>query len=426
MPINISNTLINQSIKRSMKDILMYEVLFITMALLIFSGFKASSAQNFQIEIDAGTFDRSHTPVSFYFPEEVDEGVYSMQSEDGDELLLQVDEQNRGWFILDDLEAGERVVYSLDVSLKKSNSGHLNLNHNIDETTILLQSGENSVLNYFHGENDLPDGLDERYKRGGYIHPVFSPNGVILTNHLNVDLHPHHSGIWSAWTNTEFEGRTPDFWNVHQNTGRVDQVGGLQNSWQGPVFGGFKAQHQFIDLSAPGEPEIALNEKWDVKVYHSAKDFHFFDLIVTQTVNTSKPLILPEYRYGGVGFRGHKEWDDPNNITFLTAEGLGRDGHATRTRWTHIGGHVEGELAGIAIMGHPSNFRHPQPVRIHPDEPFFNFAPQQLGEMRIDPGAPYEVRYRYVTYDGEPDPDKLNRLWNDFAYTPGVTVSLKN
>lgn len=409
-----------------MKDILIYEVLFITTVLLIFSGLKASTAQNLQIEVDAGAFDRTHTPVSFYLPEEVEQGVYTMQSEDGDELLLQVDDENRGWFIVNDLEAGERVIYSLDLTSKKSNDGHINVNHKIDDNTIQIQSGENSVIRYFHGENNPPDGLDERYKRGGYIHPVYSPNGVVLTNHLNADLHPHHSGIWSAWTNTEFEGRTPDFWNVHQNTGRVDQIGGLRNTWQGPVFGGFQGPHQFIDLSATGEPEIALNEKWDVKVYQSDEEFHFFDLTVTQTVNTNKPLILPEYRYGGVGFRGHREWDDPENVAFLTAEGLGRDGHATRTRWTHIGGQVEGELAGIAIMGHPSNFRHPQPVRIHPDEPFFNFAPQQLGEMRIIPGAPYEVRYRYVTYDGEPDPEKLNRLWNDFAYPPGVTVSLKN
>jgi len=73
-------------------------------------------------------------------------------------------------------------------------------------------------------------------------------------------------------------------------------------------------------------------------------------------------------------------------------------------------------------MGHPGNFRFPQPVRIHPDAPFFNYAPTQLGTMQIEPGSPYIVRYRYVTYDGEPNPDELNRLWNDYAYPPGVTV----
>jgi hypothetical protein len=91
-------------------------------------------------------------------------------------------------------------------------------------------------------------------------------------------------------------------------------------------------------------------------------------------------------------------------------------------RWTHIGGHSDGQLAGIAIMDHPANPRHPQSVRIHPNEPFFNYAPVQLGDMSIEPGSPYVVRYRYVTYDGEPDADAINQMWEDFAYPAGVTV----
>jgi hypothetical protein len=76
-------------------------------------------------------------------------------------------------------------------------------------------------------------------------------------------------------------------------------------------------------------------------------------------------------------------------------------------------------------MDYPQNFRYPQPVRIHPEEPYFVYAPMQLGEMRIEPGSPYTARYRYVTYDGEPDTELLNRLWNDYAYPPGVTVKEK-
>ncbi len=149
-----------------------------------------------------------------------------------------------------------------------------------------------------------------------------------------------------------------------------------------------------------------------------------FDLVVTQTANTAQPLHLPEYRYGGIGFRGHFDWDDPEKSFFLTSEGLGRlDGHATRARWCHIGGYSEGNLAGIAVLGHPENYRFPQPMRIHPNEPFFNFTPVQLGDMTIEPGSPYIARYRFVTYDGEPDVAKLDRFWRDYAWPPGVTIS---
>ncbi len=141
-----------------------------------------------------------------------------------------------------------------------------------------------------------------------------------------------------------------------------------------------------------------------------------------QSANTAQPLILPEYHYGGVGFRAHADWANPDSINFLTSEGLGREANETRPNWVHAGGYTDGDLAGITMMDHPSNFRFPQPVRIHPSHPYFVYAPQQLGEMRIEPGSPYIAQYRFVTYDGEPNPEELNRIWNDYAYPPAVTV----
>lgn len=383
-------------------------------------------AQEYRITVSAGSMDRSHTVVTFYVPDAVQAGDYLMFGEDGSEKPLQIDNENRAWFILETLDAGHQKTFTFSTSNRISETHQRGLTILNESNRIHIQSGEQPILSYFTGKNELPESLDERYHRGGYIHPVHSPNGVVLTNHLNVDLHPHHSGIWSAWTNTQFDGRTPDFWNVHQNTGRVDVVEGSTDTFSGESVAGFTSVHEFTDLSTQGEPVVALNEKWDLQVYRPANDYYFFDLTVTQTVNTDKPLFLPEYRYGGVGFRGHKDWDDPENMQFLTSEGLGRDGHATRVNWTHIGGYSDGELAGITIMGHPSNFRHPQTVRIHPEEPFFNFAPQQLGDMSIEPGLPYKATYRFITYDGEPNPERLNQLWNDFAYPPGVTVSKTN
>jgi hypothetical protein len=36
------------------------------------------------------------------------------------------------------------------------------------------------------------------------------------------------------------------------------------------------------------------------------------------------------------------------------------------------------------------------------------------------------MRYRYITYDGEPDPSELERLWLDYAYPPAVSITVKN
>lgn len=395
-------------------------VLLFLLLLIIFSS-PVQAQKQYEIHVSAGAFDRSETIVSFHFPDKVEPGTYRLESPSNQSTILQVDDFNKGWFILDELAAGESRLYDFTADLIDATN---HTSNQMDSTQITFLSDGRKVLSYFHGDNN-PTELDERYKRGGYIHPVYSPNGVILTAHLN-PLHPHQSGIWSAWTKTEFEGRTPDFWNIHSNSGRVDQADSLQNSWVGPIHAGFHSKQFFKDLSAP-EPVIAVNEEWNVHVYKSPEDhsYQIFDIISTQSVNTGKPLILPGYHYGGIGFRGNRAWDDSENVTFLTSEGFGRDGNETRPKWTHIGGVIDGELAGITVMDHPKNFRYPQPVRIHPEEPYFVYAPMQLGEMRIEPGSPYTARYRYVTYDGEPDHEELNRLWNDFSYPPGVTVKLK-
>jgi hypothetical protein len=74
------------------------------------------------------------------------------------------------------------------------------------------------------------------------------------------------------------------------------------------------------------------------------------------------------------------------------------------------------------MLCHPDNFRFPQPVSLHPSEPFFCYGPQQLGEFRIEPAKPYVMRYRFATADGEPDAKEIDRLWNDYAKPPKAEV----
>ena len=59
-------------------------------------------------------------------------------------------------------------------------------------------------------------------------------------------------------------------------------------------------------------------------------------------------------------------------------------------------------------------------MRLNPTEPFFSYAPSQLGEFQIEPGKPYVSRYRFVVMDGPPDRTEIDRLWNDYAHPPAV------
>jgi hypothetical protein len=54
-------------------------------------------------------------------------------------------------------------------------------------------------------------------------------------------------------------------------------------------------------------------------------------------------------------------------------------------------------------------------MRTHPTEPFFCYAPQQLGDMEIAPGTPYVSKYRIIVADGEPARETADAWWKEWA-----------
>jgi len=73
-------------------------------------------------------------------------------------------------------------------------------------------------------------------------------------------------------------------------------------------------------------------------------------------------------------------------------------------------------------MCHPENYRYPQPLRIHPKMPYFNFAPSQLGDWTIEPGKDHIFRYRFYVHEGKINVANAEHFWYDFAEPPEVKL----
>ncbi len=272
------------------------------------------------------------------------------------------------------------------------------------------------ILRYNYGTIQPPAGVDAVFARSGYLHPIWNPAGKVVTNDFPAK-HLHHHGLWFPWTSAEFEGRKSDFWNSKEKQGKVECVK-VEETCSGPVFAGFRARHRFVNLNAPEGPKAALDEVWDVRVYALAGRF-LFDLVSTQTCATDKPLVIKKYYYGGLGFRGSGEWEGPDAVGFLTSEGRSRkDGNETTGKWCVMMGKVEGQETSIGFLSHPANFRFPQGMRLHPGEPFFNWAPSQGGDFSIEPGKPYVSRYRFIVSDGTLTAAEMDAAWKAYAEPP--------
>ena len=86
--------------------------------------------------------------------------------------------------------------------------------------TLDYKIGDKLLFSYNYTTVYPASGVDSVYKRSGFIHPLKTLGGEVMTNCSPAD-HYHHFGLWYAWTKTTFEGNEIDFWNLHKKQGTV-------------------------------------------------------------------------------------------------------------------------------------------------------------------------------------------------------------
>lgn len=380
--------------------------------------------QGIEIEVASGSHERIVVPVFHVVPKPLRQAPHLKltEVESGATVPFQVipgKTPQIAW-IVRDLPAGQSRSYRLEPAQKLTDLANPGVTCTDNGTQLTLAVGDRPVVTYNYGLLPAPDGIDPVFAKSGHIHPLCTPSGRFVTDDFPPD-HAHQHGIFFAWVNTTFEGRSVDFWNQAKKLGSVEHVR-ILDTVSGPVFGQFKVKLRHSDLTAPNGPKPVLEEVWTVRVYNVEAPF-LVDLKSEQRCVADSPLVINEYHYGGMGLRGAHPWFKQAGSGFLTSSGRTReDGNHTRARWVIAHGETDGQPAAVAVLGHPDNFRAPQYVRLHPTKPYFCFAPMVMGPFEISPGRPFVSRYRYVTYDGEPDGALADRFWQDYAEPPTINA----
>jgi hypothetical protein len=348
---------------------------------------------------------------------------------------LEQGSHDRLWFLPgSSIQKGEKFIYEIyQVPDEKHSNGVIVIK---DAENIQVLSDGKEILSYRHALIEAPAGTNPLYRRyGGYIHPLKSPSGNILTNIQPAD-HYHHYGIWNPWTLTYFEGREVDFWNLARGLGTVKYAGTI-STWSGELYGGFKVRHEHIDFSGPGEDKTAINEMWDVRAWNvnlEKQPVWIIDFVFTLNCATDSIIKLEAYRYGGgIGFRATAEWTNANSF-ILTSEGRTRkDADGSFARWCMITGETgSDQSSGIIFMSHPANRAHPEPMRVWPEDAnngrgdvFFEFCPIRHKAWILYPGQEYVLKYRLVVFDGTISGETADVLWRNYAYPPIATTIQK-
>ena len=281
-----------------------------------------------------------------------------------------------------------------------------------DRVIEVWSADEKLILRYHKAESELPEGVPEVYRRSGYIHPVMTPGGRAVTGDFPED-HLHQHALFMAWTSGSYAGRKIDFWNQKKEEGRVAHKRVVATDDRADQVS-FTVELSHTDQRGGGK-EI-LSEIWKVTVFPTPDDHYKFDIESRQSLVAEKPLQIKKHRYGGMALHGPGEWLGAEACDFLTSEGKARiEGNHTRPDWVAMSGEIDGEPASVAVFGSPRNFRSPQSVRIHPDKPYFCFAPMVDGDFSIDGNQAYVSRYRYLVADKAADRSWIDPEWEAYA-----------
>ncbi len=279
------------------------------------------------------------------------------------------------------------------------------------------------VLTYQTAKAPVPQDVKTEFSKSGFIHPITSPSGQVLSR-IQPNDHYHHYGIWGPWTRATISGREVDFWNLGDGKGRVDFAKVLSKK----VAGGaaeLNVRQNHLDLKAPENEKLAIEEDLRIKVKPADKGRYMVDY--TTTIETKIPggILLDDYRYGGgIGFRATELWGDANS-SILTSDGKTRkDADGSNAKWVIVKGKTADASgqSGILFLSHNTNKSHPEPLRVWPlgqyqgeGNVFIEFCPIRHESWEIQPDQRYTLKYRLIVFDGDLSAEEAEAYWRAFV-----------
>jgi len=401
----------------------------------------AQELATFSVRIDESSID---VPVSFpldpidYNTDSLQLALYEMTGSGPRFIPSQLETGHNAslWFVLEGLSRKNTtrkfVIRKIKQGADKQTDKRLQLRK--ADGNLTLYADQRPVFSYRYETMFPPRGIDPLFKRSGFIHPLWSPKGEILSRVQPPD-HYHHYGIWGPWTLTHIGDREVDFWNLNKGEGTVKFAGFLSET-TGSVFSGLRVLQQHIDFGAGGEDQIAMHEVLDVRVWNSSQGVWIIDYTTAINTPLKEGIMLDAYRYGGgIGYRATEKWTK-ENCTVLTSEGKTRaDADGSTARWCIVEGEsaVDEGRSGILFMSHPANRAHPEPMRVWPldgnggrGDMYFEFTPIRHQSWKLNKGNDYVLKYRMIVFDGRMDKETAEMYWRSFSGAPVIQIESIN
>ena len=244
----------------------------------------------------------------------------------------------------------------------------------------------------------LAAGAPEETRRSTYLHPVYAPDGTVLTDDFNPD-HRHHRGIFWAWESVTFDGKTDDVWTVkgfrqkfvrwtaRETNGPVARLA-VENGW-------FAGERKFV------------KEDVDIRIHPMANNRRKLDFTLRFEA-IEKPVVIvgtpvQKKGYGGFAFRTAPRDGGAAKTIIRTDEGVSeKDGVMARHPWAEILGSFQGKKEAIRVEDDASNAGYPKNGWLMRHSfALLNVSYPGLEPITLEPGKPLVLKYRVILSSGK-------------------------
>jgi hypothetical protein len=260
----------------------------------------------------------------------------------------------------------------------------------------------------------VPEGIELTVESGGFFHPFNTPGGTPVTG-LRPEDHRWHRGIFFAWIEMLGE-QSADFWGWGrfapvENRRIVSRaISDVRAEDDGARF---VAENDWIAGDA-----VMLRERLQVFA-RRMEGVNVLDLAYTLT--PTGDLTIPQRAFGGFCFRTRidgeiQPFSREGPVELSPPEALDPESNWPPQPWYALMIQLSEDesVVGAAVIDHPDN----------PESTWHNaFGIGMLnptiaapGEVRLEAGESFTLRYRAVTFDGPVPAALLDRLAAEWGH----------
>ena len=264
-----------------------------------------------------------------------------------------------------------------------------------------------------------PKSLDGKFARANYVHPLYDPDGEIVTEDFPTD-HRHHRGVFWAWHQVRLDGtQVCDSWNCKDIQWLPPTESG---SWLTKQAGTKSAKLTVVrdwvapDPQAKNESLRVLRETVTITTWPLRESTRILDFDLSfQALIEGVAIGGSENTKGYGGFSPRIRLAE--DVIFQGRKGVLKPQPQAAIKggpWVDIVRTLDGKKKGVAIMVHPSHPNFPLKWILRPNRSMQNAQWPGRKPVPVSTQTPTQLRYRLVLHNRELNRDELNALWKEF------------